>query len=163
MDLNIKKIKVFKIIITALAFVSFLTGCKPAVIEEQPTQEQQINAEDEVVIPSETTPQTTVPETTLPTETTPPVIEYEGVVIPEIESLKFENGTFFALEGNPYGLEAGEKAGVLVNEGDIIEQGQVIAKAKEGGLGFRSMTNLSLWIHDKEGEFIELSKEMFIK
>jgi len=52
---------------------------------------------------------------------------------------------------------------VLVNEGDIIEQGQVIAKAKEGGLAFRSMTNLSLWIHDKEGEFIELSKEMFIK
>ena len=52
---------------------------------------------------------------------------------------------------------------VLVNEGDIIEQGQVIAKAKQGGLGFRSMTNLSLWIHDKEGDFIELSKEMFIK
>jgi hypothetical protein len=50
---------------------------------------------------------------------------------------------------------------VLVEEGDIIEQGQVVAKAKEGGLGFRSMTNLSLWIHDKEGEFIELSKEMF--
>ena len=52
---------------------------------------------------------------------------------------------------------------VLVNEGDIIEQGQEIAKAKEGGLGFRSMTNLSLWLHDKEGEFIELSKEMFLK
>ncbi len=50
---------------------------------------------------------------------------------------------------------------VLVNKGDIIKQGQVIAKAKEGGLGFRSMTNLSLWLHDKEGEFIELSKEMF--
>ncbi len=52
---------------------------------------------------------------------------------------------------------------VLVNEGDIIEQGQVIAKAKEGGLGFRSLTNLSLWIHDKNNEFVELSKEMFIK
>jgi len=38
---------------------------------------------------------------------------------------------------------------------------KLIAKAKEGGLGFRSMTNLSLWIHDKTGEFIELSKEMF--
>ena len=50
---------------------------------------------------------------------------------------------------------------VLVKEGDIIEQGQVIAKAKEGGLGFRSMTNLSLWIHDETGEFIKLSKEMF--
>jgi len=25
------------------------------------------------------------------------------------------------------------------------------------------MTNLSLWLHDKEGEFIELSKEMFLK
>jgi hypothetical protein len=52
---------------------------------------------------------------------------------------------------------------ILVEEGDIVEQGQEIARAKEGGLAFRSMTNLSLWIHDKEGEFIELSKEMFIK
>jgi hypothetical protein len=50
---------------------------------------------------------------------------------------------------------------VLIKEGDIIEKGQIIAKAKEGGLAFRSMTNLSLWLHDKEGEFIELSKEMF--
>jgi hypothetical protein len=52
---------------------------------------------------------------------------------------------------------------VLVEDGDIIEQGQVIAKAKEGGLGFRSMTNLSLWIHDKNSDFVELSKEMFTK
>jgi len=52
---------------------------------------------------------------------------------------------------------------IFVNEGDIIEQGQEIAKAKEGGLGFRSSTNLSLWIHDKNNELVELSKEMFIK
>ncbi len=38
---------------------------------------------------------------------------------------------------------------VLVEEGDIIEQGQVIARAKEGGVAFRSMTNLSLWIHNE--------------
>jgi hypothetical protein len=53
--------------------------------------------------------------------------------------------------------------GILVNEGDIVEQGQEIAKAKEGGLAFRSGTNLSLWIHDKDGEFIKLSKEMFVR
>ena len=49
----------------------------------------------------------------------------------------------------------------LVKEGDMVEQGTVLAKAKEGGLGFRSGTNLSLWLHDKEGEFIRLSKDMF--
>jgi len=53
---------------------------------------------------------------------------------------------------------------VLVSKGDTVEEGEVIAKAKEGGLGFRSMTNFSLWIHDNnESEFIELSKEMFSK
>jgi hypothetical protein len=52
---------------------------------------------------------------------------------------------------------------VLVNEGDIIEAGQEIARAKEGGLGFRSGTNLSLWIHDKEGEFMEINKSLFQK
>lgn len=52
---------------------------------------------------------------------------------------------------------------ILVNEGDVIEQGQEIAKAKEGGLAFRSFTNLSLWIHDKNNDFVELSKEMFIR
>jgi len=49
----------------------------------------------------------------------------------------------------------------LIKEGDMVEQGAVLAKAKEGGLDFRSGTNLSLWLHDKEGEFIRLSKEMF--
>ncbi len=52
---------------------------------------------------------------------------------------------------------------VLVNEGDIIEAGQEIAKAKEGGLGFRSGTNLSLWIHDKDGEMMKITKDLFIK
>lgn len=50
---------------------------------------------------------------------------------------------------------------VLVKEGDVASQGAILAKAKEGGLGFRSGTNLSVWIHDKTGEFIKLSKEMF--
>jgi len=52
---------------------------------------------------------------------------------------------------------------VLVAEGDIIEQGKEIAKAKEGGLGFRSGTNLSLWIHDKNDNFIKITKDLFIK
>ena len=50
---------------------------------------------------------------------------------------------------------------VLVKEGDIIEGGQVIAMAGKGGLNFMGGSNLSLWIHDQTGEFIELSKEMF--
>jgi len=52
---------------------------------------------------------------------------------------------------------------VLVNEGDIIEQDQEIAKAKEGGLGFRSGTNLSLWIHSKDGEMMKVTKDLFSK
>ena len=50
---------------------------------------------------------------------------------------------------------------VLVSKGDIIEGGQQIAIAKEGGLGFRGGTNLSLWIHNKNNDFMKLSKEMF--
>lgn len=50
---------------------------------------------------------------------------------------------------------------VLVDESDTIEPGQEIAKAKEGGLGFRMGANLSLWIHDKDGEFVTITKELF--
>ena len=52
---------------------------------------------------------------------------------------------------------------VLVKQDDIIEGGQVIATAGDGGLNFMGGTNLSLWIHDKNGDFMKLSKEMFTK
>lgn len=51
----------------------------------------------------------------------------------------------------------------LVKKGDVISTGQILAKAGKGGLGFRSGTNLSLWVHDQDGEFIGLSKDMFQK
>ncbi len=51
----------------------------------------------------------------------------------------------------------------LVKKGDVVSAGQILAKAGKGGLGFRSGTNLSLWVHDQDGEFIGLSKDMFQK
>jgi hypothetical protein len=57
-----------------------------------------------------------VKETPPIVEEIPAPIEYERVVIPVIEGLRFEEGTFFAEAGNPYGLEEGEKAGVFVKD-----------------------------------------------
>lgn len=52
---------------------------------------------------------------------------------------------------------------VLVNEGDAIEAGQEIAKAKSGGLAFRSGTNLSLWVHNENNDFMKVTKDIFTK
>jgi len=73
---NIKIILALGIGPPALSLLSAITGCKPAIIQEQPTQEQQINVEDEVVIDS--------PETK-------PVEEevVEKVDAPEIKGLTF--------------------------------------------------------------------------
>jgi len=70
----------------------------------------------------ETVPLTT--EKTIAQETVPPTtetiekgtVEYEGVMINPIEGLRFVNGTFFAQEGNPYGLETETKAGVFIKD-----------------------------------------------
>jgi len=45
-------------------------------------------------------------------------VEDEGVTIPAIEGLKYDakTDTFFAVEGNPYGLEAETKVGVFVKD-----------------------------------------------
>jgi len=67
--------------------------------------------------------------------------------------LEKEDGLFWASY-----LFLGE---VLVNEGDIIEQGQEIAKAKEGGISFRGDTNLSIWLYDKDSEFMKINKDLF--
>jgi len=58
--------------------------------------------------------QETVPPTTEAIEVGP--VEYEGVMINPIEGLRFDNGNFFAQEGNPYGLEAETKAGVFIKD-----------------------------------------------
>ncbi len=50
---------------------------------------------------------------------------------------------------------------VLVQEGQSVAEGAILAKAGEGGLGFRSGTNLSFWLHNKDNQIIKLSKEMF--
>jgi len=88
----------------------------------------------------ETTVATTAPETT-PQETVPPtatteqaviapeskgIIEDEGMKLPAFEGLRYdvENNTYFAEAGNPYGLEAGEKAGVFYK--NILDINNVI-------------------------------------
>jgi hypothetical protein len=50
---------------------------------------------------------------------------------------------------------------VLVQEGQKVEEGEVLARAGEGGLSFRSGTNLSLWLHNRDNRMIKLSKEIF--
>jgi len=50
---------------------------------------------------------------------------------------------------------------VLVQEGEEILAEDILAKAEEGGLGFRAGTNLSLWLHDKNDQMITLSKNIF--
>lgn len=124
-DINLKNqeklAKVFKAVISAglvtpvFVSVSACEKAKPVVEEAEKTA---VEATTETIAPVETTTQETTQETTPPTtevvETGP--VEYEGVMINPIEGLRFDKGTFFALEGNPYGLEAEIKAGVFVKD-----------------------------------------------
>ncbi|MCJ7508433.1 MAG: hypothetical protein MUO85_06840, partial [candidate division Zixibacteria bacterium] len=121
-NLKIKKkiINVFKVIITSLLIIAFtvsVISCKETpVVEEQVVEEEK----GEVTIPSETkketTQETTTQETTAPTETTPQLIEYKGMVFPLPEGSEFnlQTGELFALEGNPWGLEAKTKIGQCI-------------------------------------------------
>ena len=122
-DLNIqlKLAKVFKAVISAglvaPVFIS-VSACekKIPVVEEAQTTAT-IPTTIETTPTTETTPSTTVAPTT--TEAAP--IEYEGVIIPPIEGLRFNNqsGTFLAEANNPYGLEAETKVGEFIK--DAIE------------------------------------------
>jgi len=85
-------------------------GNPVAVITIETTKE----TAPERTAPTETTTQETTQSTTEVVETGP--IEYEGVTINPIEGLRFDNGTFFAEAGNPYGLEAETKAGVFIKD-----------------------------------------------
>jgi hypothetical protein len=117
-------IKFFKIVIyiVLMAFLlNTISSCEKSGQENNTvaviTTETVKEVTPETTAPVETTAQETVPPTTEVVETGP--VEYEGVMINPIESLRFDNGTFFAREGNPYGLEAETKAGVFIK--DAIE------------------------------------------
>jgi len=50
---------------------------------------------------------------------------------------------------------------VLVQEGEKVLTGDILARAGEGGLGFRAGTNFSFWLHDKNDQMVVLSKDIF--
>ncbi|MCJ7508361.1 MAG: hypothetical protein MUO85_06475 [candidate division Zixibacteria bacterium] len=112
--MKMKVTKAFKVIITACLVITFTlslaacNACKSEVVVE----EQQIEEKGEVTIPSETKEETK--ETPSIVEETPEKIEWEGITFSPIEGLRFENGPFYFLDGNPYGGEVGERAGVAV-------------------------------------------------
>ena len=118
---RLMKIILFAVVVTV--FICSQSGCK---FEAKQIEETGMSTTETT---QTTTPETTVPETTTAPETTaqetvPPTtevietgpVEYEGVMINPIEGLRFDNGTFFALDGNPYGLEAETKAGVFIKD-----------------------------------------------
>src|SRR3989304_8269314 len=68
MGLNLKKINIFKVIITVFMLVTFtvsVMSCQEVPVVE----EQQIKAEDEIVIPPETKEETTPAEEETPNDT----------------------------------------------------------------------------------------------
>ena len=97
------------------------------VVEEKSNEPVKANydveeaSEDLTKIVNESKTQT---ETTPPVIEKPTVIEDEGVIIPPVEGLRYdkESNIFFAEADNPYGLEAGEKAGVFVKEAVEINE-----------------------------------------
>jgi hypothetical protein len=107
-----KRIIFFITVLTLSIFIVLTPACTKAEPED---------VEEVVEELVEESPPETIEEAE---EETPPVveekalgpIEWEGVIIPAIEGLRFEEGIFFAGASNPYGLEAGEKAGVFVKD-----------------------------------------------
>ena len=133
MGLNLKKIRAYKIIITTLLVITFtvsMISCKeaPAVVEQQQQEEEKPAVE----VPSETVPEENKEETPPVVEETPEKIEWEGMIITPIEGLRFDKGTLYAEAGNPYNLEVGEKAGVLIPK-DAVEINGVM----ESSIGLR--------------------------
>jgi len=93
--------------------------------EIQKETEETLNKLIEETTALETTPQATVPETTSPTtqETVPPTteatsqtVEYEGAVfsLPKWSEGNPQTGEILALDGNPWGFEAGTKIGQCI-------------------------------------------------
>ncbi len=50
---------------------------------------------------------------------------------------------------------------VLVQEGQKVGQSEVLARAGEEGLEFRSGANFSVWLHNEDDQMVKLSKAMF--
>jgi len=132
---QLKLAKAFKAVISAglvaPVFVS-VSSCKeaPAVVEEEQQIEEKPAAEDPTTV-KEGTAESKEETPLVVEEEAPAPVEYEGIIIPQIEGLRFEEGTFFAEAGNPYSLEEGEKAGVFVK--DAVEINGVI----ESSIGLR--------------------------
>jgi len=146
--MKIKLTNIFKIIVTAILIIAFtipVISCKPPVVEKQVVEQQKEGKGEvtEVIIPSETK------ETPPAVEETPEEIEWEGMIITPIEGLRFDKGTFYTEAGNPYNLEAGEKAGVFVK--DAVEINGVM----ESSIGLRPevIEVIQKEIMEKEKEF----------
>ncbi len=48
-----------------------------------------------------------------------------------------------------------------VKEGDVVKEGAILARAKGGEMKFLDGSNLSFRLHNEQGEFFKLSKEIF--
>jgi len=88
-----------------------------ATLVTQAPAESQPVVEEAVPIAGETVPESTQETTPVATGEVGPV-EDEGVTIPAIEGLKYDarTNTFFAIDGNTYGLEAETKAGIFIKD-----------------------------------------------
>jgi len=144
-----KLAKVFKAVISTglVAPVFFsVSACeksKPVIEETETTKAPEATA------PPETTSQETTPPTTEVMETGP--IEYEGMIINPVEGLSFDNGTFYYLDGNPYGGKVGAEAG------KAIPNGLEFNKEKIPTIAF-SPEVINFWQH----KFFEQEGKLFI-
>lgn len=119
-----KLARVFKAVISAglvaPVFVS-VSACEKAkpVIEEAETS--QLPVKETPKLTENSTQETPLESTQNTKEVTSEEIgpvEDEGVTIPAIEGLKYDakTNTFFAIDSNPYGLEAETKAGIFIKD-----------------------------------------------
>lgn len=137
MGLNLKKIKVFKVIITTLLFIAFtvsVISCKEEIIEEVAEEEEEEEVvidsseakETQETIPSETTetiPKETKEETSPAEEETPVDSALEAILkekvsfiskaLPEA-TLNTKTGELTAKVGNEWGIKEGESIGWYV-------------------------------------------------
>ncbi len=149
LDCKIKRLRNLKIsiiIIVTLIFVLSL-GCEKAPVIEQQEEKGQEPVPSET---KETAPQTTQEETPPVVEETPEEIEWEGVTFSPIEGLRFDKGTFYFLDGNPYGGEVGEKAGVLIPRDAVEINGIGVAAF---GFGPKVLEVMQKKIMEEEKEF----------
>jgi len=117
-----KLAKAFKAVISA-GLVAPVFVSAAACGKEQPAVVEKAQADEQATAIIETTPETKETQPLVKEETPPSTevkeakpVEWEGIMINPIEGLRFDNGSFFVLENNPYGLEAETKAGVFIKD-----------------------------------------------